>query len=407
MNPRQRSALRAAFLLAAIGLGLATYLTVRHFAAASGGRSVCSVSVTLNCDVVNTSEYAELLGIPISALGAGLYLVILVLSGWSLAARPSLVPSLLSHLTVAAAGSVAYSVFLAGVSHFVLRHWCLFCIGLYAVNLGLLVTAAVGAGIPVSEQLAILRRDWATIRSRRWVFASLAVAALVVAGAAAGAALRREHRRDEFVATWKALEAAPVVVHGDEPTLGAADAPVTVVDYFDFLCPHCKKAATVLERLVREYPGQVRLVLKHVPLDASCNPWANPHPGACKAAAAALCAARQGRYWEMHDWLFLEQSEIDDKTVDAKIDELGAKAGVDGKALDACIAEPAILEQVRREVREGIAEIRIESTPAIFVNGRGIMGALDMETFRKVIDEALALARNPPPTPAPAAPAGG
>lgn len=405
MNPRQRAALRAAFVLAAIGLGLATYLSVRHFAAASGGRSVCSVSVTLNCDVVNTSEYAELLGIPISALGAGLYLLILILSGWSLAARPSLVPSLLSHLTVAAAGSVAYSVFLAGVSHFVLRHWCLFCIGLYAVNLGLLVTAAVGAGIPIAEQLAILRRDWATIRSRRWVFASLAVVVLLVAAAAATAAVRREHRRDEFVSTWKALEAAPVVVHGDEPTLGPADAPVTIVDYFDFLCPHCKKAATVLERLVREHPGQVRLVLKHVPLDSSCNPWANPHPGACKAAAAALCAARQGHYWEMHDWLFLEQAEIDDKTIDAKVAEIGAKVGIDTKALDACVTEPEILDQVRREVREGIAELRIESTPAIFVNGRGIMGALDMETFRRVIDEALVLAKSPPA--AKPAPSGG
>jgi protein-disulfide isomerase len=347
-----------------------------------------------------------LLGIPISALGAALYLLILVLSGWSLAARPSLVPSLLSHLTVAAAGSVAYSVFLAGVSHFVLRHWCLFCIGLYAVNLGLLVTAAVGAGIPIAEQLAILRRDWATIRSKRWVFAALVGAGVLVGGVAATAAVRREHRRDEFVKTWKALEIAPVVVRGNEPTLGSADAPVTVVDYFDFLCPHCKKAATVLERLVREYPGQVRVVVKHVPLDASCNPWANPHPGACKATAAALCAARQGHYWEMHDWLFLDQAEIDDNNVAAKIAEIGAKVGVDAAALESCMTEPAILDQIQSEIREGIAELRIESTPAIFVNGRGIMGALDMETFRTVIDEALALAKNPAPAPAPPHPGG-
>ncbi|MFN7951838.1 MAG: thioredoxin domain-containing protein [bacterium] len=392
MTPRSRVALRAAFVLAVIGLGLASYLTFRHFAAAHGGRSVCSLNLKLNCDVVNTSEYAELVGIPISALGAAFYLAILGLSAFSLAARPSLVPSLLSHLTVFATGSVAYSVFLAGVSHFVIRHWCLFCIGLYAVNVGLLVTAAVGAGIPIADQLAIVRNDWAAIRSKRWLFASLVAAAVVLVGAVATATVIRDQRRATLVSEWAALEPAPIVLRGDEPSRGAADAPIVIVDYFDFLCPHCKKAAQVLERVVREFPGEVRLVLKHVPLDSACNPWANPHPGACQAAAAALCAGKQGHYWEMHDWLFLDQAEIDDKNVVAKVADLTSRIGLDRAALDACVADPATMEQVRREVREGIAELRIDSTPAIFVNGRGIMGALDMDTWRKLIPKARELA---------------
>ncbi len=391
MTPRSRAAVRAAFVLAAIGLGLASYLTFRHFAAAHGGRSVCSVNLKLNCDVVNTSEYAELVGIPISALGAAFYLVILALAAWSLAARPTLVSSLLSHLTLAATGAVAYSVFLAAVSHFVIRHWCLFCIGLYAVNVGLLVTAAVGAGIPIAEQLAIVRSDWAAVRSKRWVFASLAAALVVLVGAVGAAAVIRDQRRAVLVTEWAALEAAPIVLRGDEPSRGPADAPIVIVDYFDFLCPHCRKAAQVLERVVREFPGEVRLVVKHVPLDSACNPWANPHPGACRAAAAALCAGRQGHYWEMHDWLFLDQAEIDDKNVEAKVKDFAGRIGLDAAALDACIAEPATMEQVKREVREGIAELRIDSTPAIFVNGRGIMGALDMDTWRKLIPKAREL----------------
>lgn len=392
MTPRSRAAVRAAFVLAAIGLGLASYLTFRHFAAAHGGRSVCSVNLKLNCDVVNTSEYAELVGIPISALGAAFYLVILALAAWSLAARPTLVSSLLSHLTLAATGAVAYSVFLAAVSHFVIRHWCLFCIGLYAVNVGLLVTAAVGAGIPIAEQLAIVRSDWSALRSKRWVFASLAAALVVLVGAVGAAAVIRDQRRAVLVTEWAALEAAPIVLRGDEPSRGPADAPIVIVDYFDFLCPHCRKAAQVLERVVREFPGEVRLVVKHVPLDSACNAWANPHPGACHAAAAALCAGKQGHYWELHDWLFLDQAEIDDQNVGAKVKDFAGRIGLDAAALDACIAEPATMEQVKREVREGIAELRIDSTPAIFVNGRGIMGALDMDTWRKLIPKARELA---------------
>jgi len=173
------------------------------------------------------------------------------------------------------------------------------------------------------------------------------------------------------------------------PMLGRADAPVTLVEFSDYQCPFCQRFfATVLPVLKKEYidTGKVRYVFRDFPLDQL-------HPQARKAAEAAHCAGEQGRYWEMHEVLFRNQRAL----AATQLAEHAPAAGVNGTKLDECLASGRYAARVAQGVTDGAA-IGVKGTPAFvvgktmagdFVQGTPIRGAQPLETFRRIIDQAL------------------
>jgi protein-disulfide isomerase len=158
---------------------------------------------------------------------------------------------------------------------------------------------------------------------------------------------------------------------------GAAAAPVTILEFSDYQCPFCKRAQPVLERLLAEFPGKVRIVFKDYPLDF--------HEGARPAAEAARCAGAAGRYWDYHDLLFLAQPAFsrDDLITYAH------RVGLDRTAFSLCLDARRFGPAVEADVAEGRA-LGVSGTPTFFVNGRRLVGAHPIETFREAVDDALA-----------------
>jgi len=138
---------------------------------------------------------------------------------------------------------------------------------------------------------------------------------------------------------------------------GAPMAPITIVEFSDFQCPFCGAAHPELSRLLRELDGQVKLVFKHYPLGA--------HARAVYAAHAAEAAARQGKFWEMHDLLFEHQRELED----ADLMRYAQMLGLDMERFTADLASPEVEQKVNDDRKEGEA-LKLEGTPTIFVNGR-------------------------------------
>jgi protein-disulfide isomerase len=139
---------------------------------------------------------------------------------------------------------------------------------------------------------------------------------------------------------------------------GPLDASVTLVEYGDFECPHCKNAAGAVKMLVARFEGQVRLVFRNYPLEEI-------HPHALDAALAAECAAAQGRFWQMHDLLFDHQPRFDRRQLESyarllELDMPRFTAELDGRAY---------LERVRAHQRGGDAS-GVRATPGFYVNGR-------------------------------------
>jgi protein-disulfide isomerase len=167
-----------------------------------------------------------------------------------------------------------------------------------------------------------------------------------------------------------------IEVEAKGPARGPENAPVTIVEFSDFQCPYCGREVPVIERLMKEYDGKLRLVFRHYPLDF--------HPFAEKAAEAGACAHDQGKFWELHDKMFTNQGRL-------AIDDLKGYAkslGMDATKFDKCLDSGEKKTMVEEDVKAGSAA-GVNGTPAFFINGLFINGAQPYEQIKQTIDREL------------------
>jgi thiol-disulfide isomerase/thioredoxin len=143
----------------------------------------------------------------------------------------------------------------------------------------------------------------------------------------------------------------------DSPAQGPSSAPVTVAEFADFECPHCRHAAPVLEKLVEDYPGKVRLVFKLYPLSG--------HVHGESAARAAVAAMKQNKFWQMHHTLFEHQDALEPRDIEKYAKDLG----LDMAKFKADWDSEATADRVSRDRKQGDA-LSISGTPSIYINGR-------------------------------------
>jgi protein-disulfide isomerase len=161
------------------------------------------------------------------------------------------------------------------------------------------------------------------------------------------------------------------------PIRGAANAPVTLVEFSDFHCPFCNRVQATLKQILERYPGKVRLVYRDFPLDQL-------HPQARQAAEAARCANDQGKFWEYHDVLYTNapRGAADD------LRRYAEQVGLEVAKFEQCVTRGTHRAAVQRDMEEG-SRLGVTGTPAFFVNGRALQGAQPLEAFVRVIEEEL------------------
>jgi protein-disulfide isomerase len=176
----------------------------------------------------------------------------------------------------------------------------------------------------------------------------------------------------------KVLDAEPrsEVRVGSSPALGPGDAPVTLVVFADFECPFCARAVGTVRQLREAFGDKLRVVFKHHPL-----PF---HPNARGAALAAAAAGQQGKFWEMHDRLFADPTQLGPDALVEHARELGLDVGAFKAALKSARIKALVDEDIAEAARVGAT-----GTPTFFVNGRKIVGAQPYETFRDAVNDAL------------------
>ncbi len=180
---------------------------------------------------------------------------------------------------------------------------------------------------------------------------------------------------------------------------GSPTAPVTVYEMSDFQCPYCRDfALNTMPTLEREYvaTGKVRFVFVNLPLSRL-------HANAVAAAAAAMCAARQRKFWPMHDLLFRHQDRWAGlKDPASYFAALGDSAGLNQTRLARCVRSPATQAEIRADSVRA-AKAGASSTPTFYIEGGLLEGAAPVEVFRTVLDSIhrAKTAARPPPPPAP------
>ena len=158
---------------------------------------------------------------------------------------------------------------------------------------------------------------------------------------------------------------------------GNKDAKVRFVEFADFQCPYCSKAAENVKQLKAKFGDRVEFAYRHFPLSF--------HEHAPKAAEIAQCAAAQGKFWEMHDKMYASQQALGEPEIKGYAKDLG----LDMTALDKCLASGDAGKQVDEDFKKG-QEIGVEGTPAFYINGRPYAGNPTLEGMSEALEKALA-----------------
>lgn len=165
-----------------------------------------------------------------------------------------------------------------------------------------------------------------------------------------------------------------------QPSFGAAGAPVVMVTYSDFQCPHCREEAkAVRENISKTFPTQVRVYYKDYPL--------GNHDWAKTAAMAGRCIFRQNplAFWDYHDWIFDKQGEVTSANFAEKLQGFIKGKEIDPLQLNRCLEK----RETEAEVDKSMAEARalgVSSTPTLFVNGRKLVGSVAWPNLKQIIE---------------------
>jgi protein-disulfide isomerase len=163
----------------------------------------------------------------------------------------------------------------------------------------------------------------------------------------------------------------------DAPVKGAdaKHAKVTIVEFSDFQCPFCGRVEPTIDQVMKEYGNEVRVAFKQLPLPM--------HNNAHAAAEAALAAKAQGKFWQMHDLMFKNQTALDR----ASLEKYAAQIGLDVGKFKSDLDSGKWKQKVDAEMAEG-NKIGANGTPNFFINGKNFVGAQPFEAFKAKIEEA-------------------
>jgi protein-disulfide isomerase len=171
-------------------------------------------------------------------------------------------------------------------------------------------------------------------------------------------------------------EKQAAMAKNDAPAFGPENAKVTLIEFSDFQCPFCSRGANAVTEIKKKYAGKIRVVFRQFPLSF--------HDKAHLAAEAAMAAHAQGKFWEFHDKLFANQNALDRPNLEKYAGEVGLKVDVFKKALD----DKTYAPPVDADMKLG-GEVGVQGTPSMFLNGKKVQNATDVEALSKMIDEAL------------------
>ncbi len=174
----------------------------------------------------------------------------------------------------------------------------------------------------------------------------------------------------------------PSDVTSSDHVRGPANAPVTVIEYSDFQCPACAAYYPLIEKLANDASTTVRLVYRHFPL------FPLPHKNALIAAQASEAASMQGKFWDMYQLLFENQTAWENSNTAATIFEgYAERIGLNMSVYKKDIDSVEVKARIQRDRDEGDA-LGINSTPAFFINGKAIINPNGYEAFKALIDTA-------------------
>lgn len=343
-----------------------------HFGAVTG-QAACDINSTFSCSAVAASKWSAFLGVPIALWGFVANFAFLVLAGLWVFAGDESKPTARMQLLIVSGFIAASSLVMGTISTLMIGKACIYCMAAYALSFVLFVCTYLGTrGIP--RPASIKAGD----------FTTLGILAIVgsIAVFIADDNIKRSSQFDQieksvnsYVQSWQASPAA--TIQTVEPLVkgpAADQAKMTVVEYADFRCSHCKHAAPSMKAFSEAHPD-VRFEFQAWPLDGECNSAINQANGvSCLLARVVWCAQKLGGAgWALHDAIFNREAYMSSEAVVTALPELTQGTSLDVAALKTC-TESDEMKAMIRKMAEGGTALNLRGTPTIYVNGKLLPG---------------------------------
>lgn len=379
METKRKKLVYVAFLSTLTSIGLHIYLSFKYYSLKFGidSSNACNINEKFNCDLASTSQFADIFGVPVATLGAltnaGLLILLLNVFMTSTESRRALYYGyLLSIFTL------LVSVVMATLSLVFLNAYCPFCIAAYGLSLITFLCLhltkdrehKLGTALPY-----LFTENKGTL----YILAAIPLLGLFINWNINKrfSSDRLEMYITDSIQAWKSKEAVNFDLSRGL-SKGPDDAKFVIVEFADYLCPHCKHANGPIKTFVNTF-NNTRIVFKPYPLDGTCN----TSPGLqgagdgirCRLSFAAYCAEKLYKEgFRYHDYIFDNQEFFHgvsrNEDVDKKICDVDESRCTQMKE---CMGSEDALNWVKTAAKEG-EDAKITGTPTVFVNGKKLEG---------------------------------
>ncbi len=167
-----------------------------------------------------------------------------------------------------------------------------------------------------------------------------------------------------------------VPVSERDHTQGPATAPLTLVQYGDYECPYTRQSTWVVQAIQQQLGDRLRFVFRNFPL-------VEIHPHALQAALAAEAAAEQGKFWEMHDYIFHHQHTLED----ADLARFAEAVGLEMQQFARAMTEERYLARIEEDMESG-ERSGVQGTPTFFINGVLYLGSWEQDALLPALEAA-------------------
>lgn len=370
------------------------YLAYRHFELSfgqPGADSLCNLNQTFNCDTVTASSYSRLLGIPLALWGLVTNIILLIMAfsakiSWKEEFSPLQVWTTRLSLVV-----VLASIAMGLISFTQMSVYCPFCIVAYILSFISLWSFSTVASIPIA--LSNLAEDIKELFTQNKMILTLLIAIPIGAWLFNGifhsqyktstSELKKFIRFQ--VQDWQAAK-----THSFKEvsglTLGASteNAKMTIVEFADFLCGHCKAAWPKLHAFTKSHKD-VRLKFLNYPLDGACNSAIKSSVAIrCQLAKATHCAEKENKGWEVHDYIFTHSEKFyASTTTEESLSQMIQELKIAKPGWDQCMNSEETQKAIVRQTDLG-NQVGVKGTPTIFVNGKKLIGGQTLPVLEAV-----------------------
>ena len=365
-------------ILALLGLGLSIKLAFIYYVAnyeKYALSSFCSINDFIDCDGASRSTVSQFWGIPLAYWGIFFYLTVLFLTIVDKLKNIKFLKFLEvfkePRAYITALGTVAFicSMILAGESLFKIHKLCVLCVITYIIDLIIALVASSGTFSQIVKDFKTTFIDFIDGAKKYTktfiVLVIMAVSFLCYSGITYN--FIPHVKKQKAILKYRKITYNPYRVKGN--MLGAENADVVIELYSDYVCPLCYIHNIMLHQAVKDF-SNIKIVHHNYPFDKECNPYIsiNMHPNACFMAKGAIAARKQGNYWEMASLLYENQPIKTDEMM-----KLAEQLGFDKNKFMTDFNSEDTAKEIEQEL-EKAADLEIDSTPTMYVNGDKIVG---------------------------------